>query len=61
MIKILVHLSANITVDAKLRIYQNTLRNLKDKHSSVGLIKAVNKRKKLLDYLKKIRWKCIKK
>ena len=27
----------------------------KDKHSSVGLLKAVNKRKKLLDYLKKIR------
>jgi len=25
----------------------------KDKHSSVGLIKAVNRRKKLLDYLKK--------
>ena len=25
----------------------------KDKHSSVGLIKAVKKRKKLLDYLKK--------
>ena len=25
----------------------------KDKHSSVGLIKAVNKRKKLLDFLKK--------
>ena len=25
----------------------------KDKHSSVGLLKAVNKRKKLLDYLKK--------
>ena len=25
----------------------------KDKHSTVGLIKAVNKRKKLLDYLKK--------
>tara|TARA_Y100000590_G_scaffold218783_1_gene247832 strand:- start:222 stop:470 length:249 start_codon:yes stop_codon:yes gene_type:complete len=25
----------------------------KDKHSSVGLIKAVNNRKKLLDYLKK--------
>ena len=25
----------------------------KDKHSFVGLIKAVNKRKKLLDYLKK--------
>jgi small subunit ribosomal protein S15 len=25
----------------------------KDKHSSVGLIKAVNRRKKLLEYLKK--------
>ena len=25
----------------------------KDKHSSMGLIKAVNRRKKLLDYLKK--------
>ena len=25
----------------------------KDKHSSVGLLKAVNKRKKMLDYLKK--------
>ena len=25
----------------------------KNKHSSVGLLKAVNKRKKLLDYLKK--------
>ena len=25
----------------------------KDKHSSVGLLKAVNTRKKLLDYLKK--------
>ena len=25
----------------------------KDKHSSVGLLKAVNKRKKLFDYLKK--------
>ena len=24
----------------------------KDKHSSLGLLKAVNKRKKLLDYLK---------
>ena len=27
--------------------------NQKDKHSSVGLLKAVNKRKKLLEYLKK--------
>ena len=25
----------------------------KDKHSSVGLLKAVNKRKKLLDFLRK--------
>jgi len=25
----------------------------KDKHSSVGMLKAVNRRKKLLDYLKK--------
>jgi|TARA_B100000401_G_scaffold355198_1_gene252721 small subunit ribosomal protein S15 len=25
----------------------------KDKHSSIGLLRAVNKRKKLLDYLKK--------
>ena len=25
----------------------------KDKHSSVGLLKSVNRRKKLLDYLKK--------
>ena len=28
----------------------------KDKHSSVGLLKAVNRRKKLLDYLKKVLW-----
>ncbi len=28
-------------------------KNKKDKHSSVGLLKAVNRRKKLLDYLKK--------
>ena len=27
--------------------------NKKDKHSSLGLLKAVNKRKKLLEYLKK--------
>ena len=29
--------------------------NKKDKHSSVGLLKAVNKGKKLLEYLKKIK------
>ncbi len=28
-------------------------KNKKDKHSSVGLLRAVNKRKKLLEYLKK--------
>ena len=28
-------------------------KNKKDKHSSVGLLKTVNRRKKLLDYLKK--------
>ena len=27
--------------------------NKKDRHSSVGLLKAVNRRKKLLDYLKR--------
>ena len=30
-------------------------KNKKDKHTSVGLLKAVNRRKKLLDYLKKIK------
>ena len=33
----------------------------KDKHSSVGLIKAVNRRKKLLDYLKKNKMEVYKK
>ena len=33
----------------------------KDKHSSVGLLKAVNKRKKLLDYLKKNKMESYKK
>ena len=28
-------------------------KNKKDNHTSVGLLKAVNRRKKLLDYLKK--------
>ena len=28
-------------------------KNKKDRHSSVGLLKAVNRRKKLLNYLKK--------
>mgnify|MGYP001162270484 FL=1 len=34
-------------------ISQHIKKFKKDKHSSVGLIKAVNKRKKLLEYLKK--------
>ena len=33
----------------------------KDKHSSVGLLRAVNKRKKLLDYLKKNKLEAYKK
>ena len=32
---------------------QHINQNKKDKHSSVGLLKAVNRRKKLLEYLKK--------
>ncbi len=31
---------------------QHIKKNKKDKHSSVGLLKAVNRRKKLLEYLK---------
>ena len=38
----------------KIDVLSNHIKNnKKDKHSSVGLLKAVNKRKKLLDYLKK--------
>ena len=32
---------------------KHIVQNKKDKHSSVGLLKAVNRRKKLLNYLKK--------
>ena len=32
---------------------QHTKQFKKDKHSAVGLLKAVNRRKKLLDYLKR--------
>ena len=34
-------------------LYKHIKQFKKDKHSSVGLLKAVNKRKKLLDYLKR--------
>tara|TARA_Y100001958_G_C20911376_1_gene329377 strand:+ start:381 stop:629 length:249 start_codon:yes stop_codon:yes gene_type:complete len=38
----------------KIETLSKHIKNFKkDKHSSVGLLKAVNKRKKLLDYLKK--------
>ena len=36
-----------------IKLGEHFKRSKKDKHSSVGLLKAVNKRKKLLDYLKK--------
>ena len=40
----------------KIEILSNHIKKFKkDKHSSVGLLRAVNKRKKLLDYLKKNR------
>ena len=38
----------------KIEILSNHIKKFKkDKHSSVGLLRAVNKRKKLLDYLKR--------
>ena len=38
----------------KIEVLSKHVREFKkDRHSSVGLLKAVNKRKKLLDYLKK--------
>ena len=38
----------------KIEYLSNHIKKFKkDKHSSVGLLKAVNRRKKLLDYLKK--------
>ena len=38
----------------KIEVLSKHVKEFKnDKHSSVGLLKAVNKRKKLLDYLKR--------
>ncbi len=38
----------------KIKNLSNHIKKFKkDKHTSVGLLKAVNRRKKLLDYLKK--------
>ena len=36
-----------------VNLSEHIKKSKKDKHSSVGLLKAVNRRKKLLDYLKK--------
>ena len=42
------------TLTHKIQVLSKHMKKFKkDKHSSVGLLKAVNKRKKLLDYLKK--------
>ena len=39
---------------SKIKNLSNHIKKFKkDKHSSVGLLRAVNRRKKLLDYLKK--------
>ena len=38
----------------KIRILSDHFKNYKkDKHSSLGLVRAINKRKRLLNYLKK--------
>ena len=42
-----------LLTDKILSLSKHVKQYKKDKHSSVGLLKAVNKRKKLLDYLKK--------
>ena len=47
--------------ETQVSLLTNKIKNLsdhfknyqKDKHSSMGLIKAINKRKRLLDYLKR--------
>ena len=36
-----------------VNLSEHIKKSKKDKHSSVGLLKAVNRRKKLLEYLKK--------
>ena len=49
--------SSEIQVGLLTEKIQNISKHIKqfkkDKHSSVGLLRAVNRRKKLLDYLKK--------
>ena len=49
------------STETQVSLLTNKIKNLsdhfknykKDKHSSIGLIKAINKRKRLLNYLKK--------
>ena len=49
--------SSEVQVDLLTEKIENLSKHIKqfkkDKHSSVGLLRAVNRRKKLLDYLKK--------
>ena len=42
-----------LLTDKIIKLSEHFKKFKKDKHSSVGLLKAVNRRKKLLDYLKK--------
>ncbi len=49
--------SSGVQINALTKKINNLSKHFKnfksDKHSSMGLVKAVNRRKKLLDYLKK--------
>ena len=55
------HEKDTVSSEVQISILTNKIENLskyfknfkKDKHSSQGLLKAVNRRKKLLDYLKR--------
>ena len=42
-----------LLTDKIVKLSEHFKKFKKDKHSSVGLLKAVNRRKKLLDYLKR--------
>ena len=49
--------SSEVQVELLTKKIENLSKHIKkfkkDKHSSIGLLRAVNRRKKLLDYLKK--------
>tara|TARA_B100000963_G_scaffold359573_1_gene387264 strand:- start:1091 stop:1339 length:249 start_codon:yes stop_codon:yes gene_type:complete len=59
--EVAIHENDTGSSEVQIALLTNKIENLsthikkfkKDKHSSVGLLKAVNRRKKLLDYLKK--------